>query len=88
MTEGAGDSTNEPEAAYANFFKVGHNAVEVVLDFGQQYSSWQEPRLHTRVVTSPVYAKAFLGLLSRSLTQYESAFGPIPESGSDDAQSE
>jgi hypothetical protein len=77
MTDKTGISSSGPDAAYANFFKVGHNAVEFVLDFGQQYSSLEDPRLHTRIVTSPVYAKAFLSLLSVSVERYEEVFGPI-----------
>lgn len=46
-------SHEEPTARYANYFEIGHNAAEFVLDFGQAYSPAKERRLHTRIVTSP-----------------------------------
>ena len=45
------------EGRYANYFKVGHNAVEFVLDFGQHYSENDEAELYTRIITGPCYAK-------------------------------
>jgi hypothetical protein len=70
-----------PEATYANYFVVGHNTVEFLMDFGQHYSDSKEPRLRTRIITGPVYAKAFLALLRDSVEQYERAFGTIPDAG-------
>jgi len=65
------------EGRYANYFKVGHNAVEFVLDFGQFFPDNDQPYLHSRIVTSPVYARALLETLRNSLTQYEEQFGAI-----------
>ena len=62
------------EGKYVNYFKVGHNAFEFVLDFGQSYLENPAPQMHTRIVTSPAYAKAFLETLRESLAQYESSF--------------
>lgn len=59
------------EGKYVNYFKVGHNAFEFVLDFGQSYLENEDPQIHTRIVTSPAYAKAFLDTLRESLAQYE-----------------
>ena len=59
------------EGRYANYFRVGHNAFEFILDFGQFYSEDQEANLHTRIVTSPVYAKALLDTLRESIEQNE-----------------
>lgn len=66
------------EGRYANYFNVGHNAFEVVLAFGQFYEGNVKPQLHTKIVTSPAYAKTFLELLRDSLEQYEKAYGAIP----------
>jgi hypothetical protein len=68
---------SELEGRYANYFKVGHNALEFLLDFGQFYAESQRAQFHTRIITNPTYAKAFLGLLSDSIAQYEQAFGII-----------
>jgi hypothetical protein len=66
------------EGRYANYVQVGHNAFEFVLDFGQFYQDSQEARFHTRIVTGPVYALAFLATLRASIDQYEYAHGTIP----------
>ena len=65
------------EGRYSNYFKVGHNAFEFVVDFGQFYSESKEAHLHTRIITSPVYIKSLLETLRDSIEQYEQAFGAI-----------
>jgi Protein of unknown function (DUF3467) len=80
-----GPDEREPlEGRYANFFQVGHNAFEFVLEFGQANLP-AGARYHTRIVTSPVYAKAFLAIMRESIERYEQAFGPIPESKEQDS---
>jgi len=71
------------EARYANYFEVGHNAFEFLLDFGQFYPETGRPRLHTRIVTSPTYAKALSDTILESLDRYEHTFGTIPEVDAD-----
>ena len=67
-----------PTAAYANYFQVGQNACEVVIDFGyahdENHVTWA-----SRVVMSPQYAKALLRLLEASLDQHETRYGPVDE---------
>ena len=63
------------EGRYANCFQVGHNAFEFVINFGQLYEVEAEGRIHTRIITSPVYMKAFIETLVESMRQYESQFG-------------
>jgi hypothetical protein len=70
-------AADQIEARYANYFKVGYNALEFLLDFGQFYPESERPRLHTRIVTSPTYAKALLEILRESVVQYEEEFGVI-----------
>lgn len=65
------------EGRYANYFKIGHNAFEFVLDFGQCYGGSGKAKLHTRIVTSPNYAKALLETLGESIERYEETFGVI-----------
>ena len=67
------------EGRFANYFKVGHNAFELLLDFGQFYPEGEREQLHTRIVTTPTYAKALMCVLRDSIAQYEQAFGPIQE---------
>ncbi len=52
---------------YANFFKIGHNALEVVIEFGESYTDELATPIHTRIVTHPVYARALLALLDDSM---------------------
>ena len=65
------------EGRYANSFKVGHNAFEFVLEFSQFYPQGGEVQLHTRIITSPVYAKALLKTLQESIERYEETFGAV-----------
>ena len=70
------------EGRYANYFKVGHNAFEFVLDFGQLYPENGDAQLHTRIVTSPAYVRSLLETLRESVEQYEQTFGVIEERNS------
>ena len=67
------------EGRYANSFQVGHNAFEFLLDFGQVTPESEQTHFHTRIITSPVYAKALTETLRESIHQYEQAFGAIPQ---------
>lgn len=67
----------QPDGRYANDFTVGHNAFEFLFDFFQTYEN-KPARLHTRIITTPVYAKSLLVLLQKSVDQYEELFGTIP----------
>jgi Protein of unknown function (DUF3467) len=71
----------ELEGRYANYFKVGHNAFEFLLDFGQFYAESQRAQFHTRIITNPAYAKALFDLLRESIEQYERTFGTVPKKG-------
>lgn len=64
-------------ARYTNYFEIGHNAAEFILDFGQAYSSSEGRQMHTRIVTSPLYAKALLRLLEKAVERHEKMYGPI-----------
>lgn len=66
------------EAIYANYCKVGFNAFEFLLDFGQLYDE-EKLLINTRIVTSPTHAKEFLRILSLSIEKYESEYSPILE---------
>lgn len=65
-TRGAGAK----EGRYANFFQVGHNAYEFLLEFGQQ-----DRGIHTRIYVSPQYARVLADLLTETLRQHECEFG-------------
>ena len=67
------------EGRYANAFQVGHSAFEFLLDFGQVSPESEQVQFHTRIITGPVYAKAFLETLRESIERYEQTFGAIPK---------
>ncbi len=70
---------SRPTGQYANYFEVGHNAFEFIIDFGQVYAGEsKEGQLHTRIVTAPVYANTLLKILQGSIDRYEETFGVIP----------
>jgi hypothetical protein len=79
MDQGTQDPqrADQPEGRYANSFTVGHNAFEFVFDFGQFYPEGERARVHTRIVTSPTYAKAFFETLRESIAHYEETFGSL-----------
>jgi len=67
------------EGRYVNYFEIGHNAFEFLLDFGQCFCEESEGAMHTRIVTSPVYAKRLVGVLQQALSQYEESYGQVPD---------
>jgi hypothetical protein len=67
------------EGRYANYFKIGHNAYEFVLDFGQYYSETGKAKLCARIITNPCYVKSLFETLRESIERYEENFGPIQE---------
>lgn len=66
------------EGRYANCFNSGFNAFDFVFEFGQHFPGEGDPHWHTKVITSPAYAKAIFETIRESLTRYESAYGQIP----------
>ena len=70
-------AVGEPEGRYANYFKIGHNALEFLFDFGRLYAGTQWAQFHARIITHPSHAKALLGLLQEAIAEYEQAFGII-----------
>ena len=74
------------EGRYANYFKVGYNAFEFIIDFGQSYSENDQTELYARIVTGPAYAKDFLLTLQSSIDCYQKVFGPIREVGAESPQ--
>ncbi len=69
----------KPEARYVNYFQIGQNAVEFVIEFGQFYPDDAAPLLHTRIITSPVYANNLIAVLREAIEKHEEQFGPVPE---------
>ena len=66
------------EGRYANYFKIGHNAYEFVIDFGQYYEVGVDlESIHSRIITSPTYVKSLIETLNDAIDQYENSYGKI-----------
>jgi hypothetical protein len=61
----------DEEGRYANYFQIGHNAFEFLVEFGQQ-----EGKIHTRIYLSPPHARILSDLLANTLAEHERIFGP------------
>jgi hypothetical protein len=68
---------DEIEGRYANSFNIGFNDLEFLIEIGQHYSEGGPARVHTRIITSPAYAKSFSELLHDAVERYERQFGVI-----------
>lgn len=78
QTETSRGGATPPLACYANYFEVGHNAFEFLLDAGQVEPQSGEIRFTSRIAISPVHAKLLSELLARSVAQFEALHDPIP----------
>lgn len=74
-----------PLACYANYFEVGHNAFEFLIDIGQVEPQSGDIRFTSRIAISPVHAKLLSELLGAAVAQFESAYHPIPDMTDDEA---
>jgi hypothetical protein len=54
---------------YSNFLDVGENESEFFLDFGVFHLGGGSPRFHTRIITTPKYAKAMAEALTDALSR-------------------
>jgi hypothetical protein len=68
-----------PLARYSNYFEVGHNAYEFLIDFGQYQPEAAEVVLHTRIAVGPTHAKLLATTLSGAVALHEADNGPIAE---------
>jgi len=59
------------EGRYTNFFQIGHNAFEFLLEFGQQGG-----KIHTRLYLSPPHARMLSDLLNDALRKHAKIYGP------------
>lgn len=68
-------------ALYVNYFEMGHNPFEFLIDFGQYHPGADEgdgvTAIHSRIALAPPYAKMLSDLLARSVREHEVEYGPI-----------
>lgn len=77
--DGVKSDNEKTHGQYANYFKIGHNAFEFLLDFGQFYLESKAAQIHTRIIINPIYIKPLLETIRESVEQYERKFGTIKE---------
>lgn len=65
---------------YANLALIAHTPHEFIVDFALA-TPRQNPKVVSRVVTSPAHAKALLRSLADNIRRYEARHGTIPEPG-------
>jgi len=62
------------EGRYANYFKVGFNDQEVVIDFGQHHGA-EETLMHTRIVICHAYLSGLLKMLDETKSGIDKNLG-------------
>jgi hypothetical protein len=72
-----------PAARYVNYFEVGHSEQEFLVDLGQYHPETASARLHTRIVTAPLYAKLLSRMLTSAVQDYETEHGAIRDAADD-----
>jgi hypothetical protein len=77
VTEIDNSEKDKLEGKYANYYRVGYNAFEFIIEFSQVYQGEDGNYFHTRIISAPIYAKELLALLNESIKAYESSYGPI-----------
>ena len=78
---GSRAATRAPLARYSNYFDVGHNAYEFLVDFGQYQPDSSTVLLHTRIAVGPVLAKLLHRMLRHAISEYEAHNGAIADIG-------
>ncbi|HKQ04324.1 MAG TPA: DUF3467 domain-containing protein [Blastocatellia bacterium] len=71
------DRSQLSEGRYANYFEIGHNAFEFLLDLGQLGLETEPAHIYLRVITSPSGARKLCQLLNDALAEYYRSFGAI-----------
>ncbi len=74
-----------PAALYVNYFEMGYNPFEFLIDFGQFHPGLTGTEtdgdgttvIHSRLAMAPPYAKMLTEMLVRSLRNHESEHGEI-----------
>ncbi len=73
------------QGVYSNIALITHSESEVIFDFIFVQPQAPKARVRSRIITSPAHAKRFLKALEENIRNYESRFGEIKISPSDDS---
>lgn len=64
-------------SVYANVAFISHTPAEMILDFAQVMPRMPKGKVMSRVIMSPMHAKALLNALTQNIANYEKQFGEI-----------
>lgn len=67
---------------YSNLAVITHSPAEIISDFIQMMPGMPKGKVRSRVIMTPQNAKRFLRALTENIQNYESTFGVIEETGS------
>ena len=65
------------EPVYANLALIAHSPAEIVIDFARMLPGMPKARVATRVVLTPLCAKALLRALGENIAKFEKKYGEI-----------
>ena len=64
------DARPSPEGRYSNYFQVGFNPNEFVIDFGQDHGEGQT-MFHSRIILHPRNVPALITILAESVEAWQ-----------------
>jgi hypothetical protein len=64
--------SGKPIGRYANYFEIGHNDYDFVLDFAHFYVGNGPARFHTRIICNVSCARQLLKKLEKSILLHDS----------------
>lgn len=73
------NSARSSMARYSNYFEIGHNPYEFLIEFGQFQPEAESVMLHTRIIFGPTHAKLLEHMLRDAVSSYEAEHGEIPK---------
>jgi hypothetical protein len=77
------DACAPAASLYVNYFELGHNPYEFLIELGQYRPSASSDGgtigIHTRLAITPPYAKLLSQLLSNAVREHEAENGKIPD---------
>lgn len=65
------------EGIYSNLVLVSHSTSEFVIDFARLLPGPPKGKVYSRIIMTPMHAKALIATLGENVSRYERNFGPI-----------
>lgn len=65
------------EGIYSNLVLVSHSSSEFVIDFARLLPGPPKGKVYSRIIMTPMHAKALIATLQENVSRYERNFGSI-----------